>query len=298
VPLTLVTMAPQRPSKDASKIVRTSPYPRNLASHFPPSSARSPSRSPSHSPARLNQLSRLLSADPLLSTLSPSATLDALSGFAEFDGLDGESAETLRDIIALASPSDKELATRAALAHKKLLSWSTELRQWEWPCSPGDDDTSKGFQVLTDGEKREQRRRLEQEGGRGRLKTAMSLATFLDIPGAISRSRSKSVSSTPRSPEKQQNEPASPVLRSKKSLSGFLNLSGTITRTRSQSRSSPKSPSSRNGGGDEEYWGSLPASLVEAYEARCEIIRDEMEQLGLEDLKSHVLGMYQVYFRI
>ncbi|MCJ1463313.1 hypothetical protein MMC07_001920 [Pseudocyphellaria aurata] len=37
-----------------------------------------------------------------------------------------------------------------------------------------------------------------------------------------------------------------------------------------------------------EYWGSLPAQLVRDYEHRVDMIRDDMEALGLEDLKDYV----------
>ena len=41
---------------------------------------------------------------------------------------------------------------------------------------------------------------------------------------------------------------------------------------------------------DEEYWGGCPAQLVRQREARLEIIRDGIEQLGMEELKERVLG--------
>lgn len=37
-----------------------------------------------------------------------------------------------------------------------------------------------------------------------------------------------------------------------------------------------------------EYWGGLPAQLVQDYERRVDMIRDDMEALGLEDLKTYV----------
>lgn len=37
-----------------------------------------------------------------------------------------------------------------------------------------------------------------------------------------------------------------------------------------------------------EYWGALPAQLVQDYERRVDMIRDDMEALGLEDLKDYV----------
>ncbi|MCJ1381093.1 hypothetical protein MMC17_004202 [Xylographa soralifera] len=43
---------------------------------------------------------------------------------------------------------------------------------------------------------------------------------------------------------------------------------------------------------EEVYWGSLPAKLVQQYEARIETIRDEMETLDVEELKEHVRGAH------
>ena len=40
--------------------------------------------------------------------------------------------------------------------------------------------------------------------------------------------------------------------------------------------------------GEEEYWGSLSKSVVQQYEERIEVIRDDMETLDLEELKDHV----------
>lgn len=39
---------------------------------------------------------------------------------------------------------------------------------------------------------------------------------------------------------------------------------------------------------DEEYWGSLPANLVREYENRIEEIAEDMEALGVEELKDYV----------
>ena len=40
------------------------------------------------------------------------------------------------------------------------------------------------------------------------------------------------------------------------------------------------------------YWGSLPAYIVGSYERRIEIIKDEMEELDVEELKNYVLGAH------
>ncbi|KAJ5757363.1 uncharacterized protein N7511_006057 [Penicillium nucicola] len=43
---------------------------------------------------------------------------------------------------------------------------------------------------------------------------------------------------------------------------------------------------------DDNYYGSLPASLVERYEKRIEEIRDGMDDLNVEELKEHVLNAH------
>ncbi|TKA65201.1 hypothetical protein B0A49_10617 [Cryomyces minteri] len=40
---------------------------------------------------------------------------------------------------------------------------------------------------------------------------------------------------------------------------------------------------------EEEYWGSLPSAQIRAYETRVEDIREELEELDVEELKNHVL---------
>ena len=42
------------------------------------------------------------------------------------------------------------------------------------------------------------------------------------------------------------------------------------------------------GSKEEEYWGGLPARIVQEYEERLEAMRDDMETLEVEDLKSYV----------
>ncbi|KAJ5887678.1 hypothetical protein N7495_007719 [Penicillium taxi] len=46
------------------------------------------------------------------------------------------------------------------------------------------------------------------------------------------------------------------------------------------------------GSNEIEYYGSLPATLVEEYEKRIEEIRDEMDKLDVEGLKEHVLNAH------
>ncbi|KAJ5166444.1 uncharacterized protein N7482_005225 [Penicillium canariense] len=45
-------------------------------------------------------------------------------------------------------------------------------------------------------------------------------------------------------------------------------------------------------GGDVEYYGSLPADVVEEYEKRIEEIRDGMDNLDVDELKEHVLNAH------
>lgn len=49
---------------------------------------------------------------------------------------------------------------------------------------------------------------------------------------------------------------------------------------------------SQPGGHDVEYYGSLPADVVEEYEQRIEEIRDGMDNLNVEELKEHVLNAH------
>ncbi|CEJ59540.1 hypothetical protein PMG11_08161 [Penicillium brasilianum] len=52
-------------------------------------------------------------------------------------------------------------------------------------------------------------------------------------------------------------------------------------------------PASNWGGGaDVEYYGSLPAAVVEEYEKRIEEIRDGMDNLDVDELKEHVLNAH------
>ncbi|KAF2460224.1 hypothetical protein BDY21DRAFT_361217 [Lineolata rhizophorae] len=46
-----------------------------------------------------------------------------------------------------------------------------------------------------------------------------------------------------------------------------------------------------------EYWGCLPAPLVEAYADRLDAIRDELADLGMDELKAYVRDMYGVRVR-
>ena len=48
------------------------------------------------------------------------------------------------------------------------------------------------------------------------------------------------------------------------------------------------SAGARENADEEEYWGSLPAVLVQDYEDRIDAIKDDMEALGVEDLKDYV----------
>jgi len=212
--------------------------------------ARSPS--PSRSPARGDRFSTNV-LDPLLSDLSPSKTLEALSSSPTFTSNGGRSS-TLQASIAVASPAQRAFAVRAALAHKKLREWSVELTSWEWPSSARLSDTSRGFRVPSWEERAAKRRRTDavrRESwevimqGDGRRSVTIGKASF----GATAPPGSE------------------------------LNATGDGSEVAAELES------------DDEYWGSLPARRVLEYEERIEIIKGEMDALDLEELKSQVLGI-------
>ena len=99
-----------------------------------PSGYRSHSRSPSHSPHRRQQ-SRSTYADPLVSSLSPNSTLEALRAADALPLRAGCRNQILADSIADASNSERALGIRAALAAKKLQEWHNEVKAWPWPQS-------------------------------------------------------------------------------------------------------------------------------------------------------------------
>lgn len=158
--------------------------------------------------------------DPLLANLSPTSTLDALEATEAIDPDGRASQSLLHDSVAAASPSERALGIRAALAGKKLKKWHAELVAWPWPLassSPG-----SGFRPPPQVEHRIDNSRPNHEGYINKAVTDSGSVYDLD-----------------------QAE-------------------------------------------DEEYWGSLPAKLVREYENRIEEIAEDMESLGVEELKDYV----------
>lgn len=98
---------------------------------FAPPTYRSHSRSPSRSPSRRQHFASKES-DPLLSSLSPTSTLEALQATHAVGTSDYAGKSLLRDSIATVSTSERALGIRAALAGKKLREWHTEILGWPW----------------------------------------------------------------------------------------------------------------------------------------------------------------------
>lgn len=102
----------------------------------------SDSRSRSQSRTRIHRSSH--DADPLLSNLSPTSTLEALS-YTDFQPAETRKASSeLRDSIASASSSERALGIRAASAAKKLKEWHAEVAGWGWT---GPAEQRNGFEV-------------------------------------------------------------------------------------------------------------------------------------------------------
>lgn len=81
--------------------------------------------------------------DPILGNLSPDTTLRALQST---DTIANSSAhdDVLAKSIAEASPSERELGIKAAVAAQKLRQWHTEVARWPWPSS-AEAEAGKGF---------------------------------------------------------------------------------------------------------------------------------------------------------
>jgi hypothetical protein len=214
---------------------------------------RSPS--PSRSPTRGDGFTAH-ALDPLLSDLSPSKTLEALSYSPTFVGNGGRSG-ALQASIAVASPTQRAFAVRAALAHKKLREWSVELSSWEWPSDGKQLGTSRGFQVPPWEERAAKRRRTDD--GRYERKDSWGVVT--------------------------QNGERDPTTEGKARLEVAMGPSPEFGASDGGSVTAGVES-------DDEYWGSLPARRVLKYEKRVEAIKGEMEALDLEELKNQVLGIF------
>ena len=107
-----------------------------------PTEYSSDARSRSQSRTRIHRSSH--DSDPLLSNLSPTSTLEALS-YVDFRPAETRKASSeLRESIASASSSERALGIRAASAAKKLKEWHAEVLAWRWP---GPTERRNGFEV-------------------------------------------------------------------------------------------------------------------------------------------------------
>jgi len=71
--------------------------------------------------------------DPLLRTLSPEATLQALSSTDAVPNNEKAAHDILSRSISQVSQADRALGIRAAVAAKNLTLWYMEVQSWEWP---------------------------------------------------------------------------------------------------------------------------------------------------------------------
>lgn len=97
---------------------------------FLPPLTKFASDSPSPSPIRQNPAYEL---DPLLRSLSPEATLQALSSTDAVPQNEKTAHDILSQSISQVSPADRALGIRAAVAAKNLTLWYKEVQSWDWP---------------------------------------------------------------------------------------------------------------------------------------------------------------------
>ncbi|KAL2786822.1 hypothetical protein BJX66DRAFT_341779 [Aspergillus keveii] len=91
-------------------------------------------------------------SDPLLGNLSPESTLQALSNTDAVPKNEKVAHDILSKSISQASPTERALGIRAAVAAQKLGQWYREVQKWEWP-KRVDAHLGKGFVPPTDAEK-------------------------------------------------------------------------------------------------------------------------------------------------
>ncbi|KAL4872090.1 hypothetical protein BDV12DRAFT_163003 [Aspergillus spectabilis] len=89
--------------------------------------------------------------DPLLGNLSPESTLQALSSTDAVPQNEQAAHDILSKSISQASPSERALGIRAAVAAQKLGQWYREVHSWVWPKRP-DAHLGKGFIPPSDAE--------------------------------------------------------------------------------------------------------------------------------------------------
>ncbi|OJJ43844.1 hypothetical protein ASPZODRAFT_73491 [Penicilliopsis zonata CBS 506.65] len=143
--------------------------------------------------------------DPLLSSLSPEATIAALSSTDLVPTTEKTAHDILWKSISKVSAAERALGIRAAIAAQQLNRWYKEVQEWQWPKGT-DAHLGKGF--------------------------------------------------VPPPPSSSSPPPSTTV---------------DVHR---------------------DYYGSLPAEVVEQHEKRVEEIRDGMDGLNVEELKEHVLNAH------
>ncbi|KAL9629821.1 MAG: hypothetical protein Q9164_006709 [Protoblastenia rupestris] len=86
---------------------------------------------------------------PLLSTLSPASTLEALVSTNVVDATGNSSAVFVKVSVADSSEAERAWGIKAALAGKRIIEWHDELQEWPW--SDGKGALTNGFQETRDG---------------------------------------------------------------------------------------------------------------------------------------------------
>ena len=91
------------------------------------------SHSPSLSRSSIGNAAPAYELDPLLRSLSPEATLQALSSTDAVPKNEKSAHDILSRSISQVSPADRALGIRAAVAAKNLTLWYKEVQSWDWP---------------------------------------------------------------------------------------------------------------------------------------------------------------------
>ena len=131
------------------------------SSMFSPQHVHPDQRSTSRSPIRP---SRTLAHElnPLLTDLSPSKILEAVSATHAHLLDSSRSDSALQASIAKAGPAERAFGARAAFAAKKAQEWLTEVKSWSWP-GPQGNHALNGYQAPPVGERDWKRRRMTAE---------------------------------------------------------------------------------------------------------------------------------------
>ncbi|KAI9762878.1 MAG: hypothetical protein M4579_000231 [Chaenotheca gracillima] len=198
---------------------------------------------PLQSPSRQTRRPHL-NADPLLTNLSPSVLLDALSpAQAQRPDIEARYGASLRASIRRATPSEREFGFRAATASFRLQEWCEELSAWEWPAEGAPGSTSPW-----------------------------------EVPNGLERARKrvKVGVGDDASEESQIEVPWS---------NGTANLATANGKNVSHREEEQVID-------DVEYWGGLPASVVQYHDERIKVIEERLEALELDELKSQALDAH------